>query len=76
MGSLARLGAPWHLRELRRRTWVLDLMVLVTLTCSWVLFSDPATALGLQVDGFCSTLEVLGERFRTLWDGCRLSSLA
>ena len=35
---LARLGAPWHLWELRRRTWVLDLMVLITLTCSWVLF--------------------------------------
>ena len=31
-------GPPWHLWELWRRTWVLNLMVLATPTCSRVLF--------------------------------------
>ena len=35
---LARLGAPWPFWELRRRTWVLNFMVLITLTCAGVLF--------------------------------------
>ena len=31
-------GPPWYLWELWMRTWVLNLMVLATPTCSWVLF--------------------------------------